>query len=191
MTPEQVADRVILDFRARGHRSYGERVTESQHALQAAHFAARDGQPETLVAACLLHDYGHLLHDLGEDVAERGVDADHESLGADALAAWFPPEVVEPVRLHVAAKRYLCAADRAYFDNLSDASRLSLQLQGGPMTESEARAFERHPHFPAALRLRRYDDLGKVPDMPTPDWDDFRQLLVRVARLRTGAPETP
>ncbi|MBX7166178.1 MAG: HD domain-containing protein [Pirellulales bacterium] len=181
-SPRAIVDRVFTAFRERGYRHYGESVTELEHALQAATFARRFGESEAVVAACLLHDYGHLLHDLGEDIAERGVDATHEELGARVLAEWFVPEVVEPTRLHVAAKRYLCWKDPRYRDGLSEASLRSLALQGGPMSEDEARRFERHAHFEAAVRVRRYDDMGKVAGMQTPDLEAFRATVEEFVR---------
>lgn len=177
LSVSEVVTAIIDTFRSQGHRAYGEEVTELQHALQCATLARQRGEDDRLVAACLLHDYGHLLHDLGEDVADRGVDARHEHVGANRLSAWFPPEVVEPIRLHAAAKRYLCWKEPGYFDALSDASRKSLALQGGPMSDAEALRFEAHPHFNRAIQLRRYDDLGKDPRMKTPDILDFGPLL--------------
>jgi len=174
---DQIIDQVFARFSAHGHRSYGESVTELEHALQSATFAQRDGRPADMVAACLLHDYGHLCHDLGEDIASQGVDAGHEALGAVALAHIFPRSVVEPVRLHVAAKRYLCTTDAAYLAGLSQSSALSFQLQGGPMDASERRAFEAEPFFADAVTLRRYDDLAKVPGMETPGLEAFRGIL--------------
>jgi phosphonate degradation associated HDIG domain protein len=182
MTARQIVDRVIRLFDERGDRHYGENVTERAHALQTAYFARESGEPAAIVAACLLHDYGHLLHKLGEDIADQGVDAHHEELGARALAAQFVPEVVEPIRLHVAAKRYLCWKDPSYHEALSESSRLSLKLQGGPMSAAEGDAFESHPHFEAALKLRRYDDMGKVADLRTPSFEDFRPLLESFVR---------
>lgn len=177
MSPKQVIDDVFQLFREKGHRQYGESITETQHALQCATFAQRAGEDPKIIAASLLHDYGHLCHDLGEDIADHGVDARHEAVGANRLARLFKPEVVEPVRLHVTAKRYLCWKEKSYLEDLSPASLQSLHLQGGPMTDEEAREFERHPHHDAAIRLRRYDDMGKVPDMKTPDFEEFRPLL--------------
>jgi phosphonate degradation associated HDIG domain protein len=173
-------DRIFAEFAAKGHRSYGENVTELQHALQSAHFAQQAGETETLVAACLLHDYGHLVHDMGEDIAERGIDAGHEHIGAALLETMFGPEISEPARLHVDAKRYLCWKEPNYFNDLSEASKLSLKLQGGPMTDGEARAFESNPHYDAAVRVRRYDDMGKVPDLKTAPLDAYRPLLERL-----------
>lgn len=173
----QIIDDIFKLFNERGHRQYGEDVTELQHALQCAMFAARAGEPDSVVAACLLHDYGHLLHNLGEDIAEQGLDAQHEELGSDHLALYFPPKIVTPIRLHVTAKRYLCWQQPDYFNGLSEASQLSLQLQGGAMMEEEANAFEQNPHSDAAIRLRRYDDAGKIKDLATPELEAYRSLL--------------
>lgn len=177
MTPKQIVDEIFNVFRERGHRMYGENVTETMHALQCATFAQRANETPQLIAACLLHDYGHLCHDLGEDIAEHGVDALHENIGANRLEKFFPPEVIEPVRLHVTAKRYLCFKEPNYLAGLSESSRCSLELQGGPMTAEEGMAFEQHLHYDAAVRLRRFDDLGKKVDMETPDFEAFRPML--------------
>lgn len=176
MNPKTLED-VLNTYREHGHLLYGESVTELQHALQCATFAQQAGEPPVVVAAALLHDYGHLCHQLGEDIAEQGVDARHEHIGASRLRGLFVDEIVDAGRLHVAAKRYLCWKEPAYFDELSDASRQSLRLQGGPMTDAEAQEFEREPHFELAVCVRRYDDMGKVPEMSTPALDSFRPLL--------------
>lgn len=179
----QIINEIFALFAERGQRQYGEDVTELEHALQCALFATQAGEPGQVVAACLLHDYGHLLHDLGEDVAERGVDASHEERGAAHLARNFPLEVVEPIRLHVAAKRFLCLRQPEYFDGLSAASQLSLQLQGGVMSDAEACDFEVLPHSAAAVQLRRYDDAGKIPYLVTPPLESYRSLLTTLVRL--------
>lgn len=176
MNPKTLED-VLSTYRDHGHRLYGESITELQHALQCATFAQKAGEPPVIVAAALLHDYGHLCHQLGESIAEHGVDARHEHIGANRLRGLFVDEIVDAGRLHVAAKRYLCWKEPSYFDELSAASRQSLRLQGGPMTDAEAREFEQEPHFEIAVRVRRYDDIGKVPGMSTPDLDSFRPLL--------------
>ena len=137
MNCHEIVSQIFALFHDRGHQQYGEDVTESQHALQCATFARQNGESPAIVAACLLHDYGHLVHDLGENIADQGVDAHHETLGANRLKKLFKPEVVEPVRLHVAAKRYLCWKEPGYYNGLSDASQRSLLLQGGPMTDNE------------------------------------------------------
>jgi phosphonate degradation associated HDIG domain protein len=177
MSNTQIIDEIFAAFRERGHRSYGEAVTQTEHMLQSATFAEQHGSHPLLIAAALLHDFGHLVHDLGEDVADHGIDAIHEQLGADYLAHYFVPAVTEPGRLHVAAKRYLCAVDPAYFATLSPASVQSLALQGGPMSDEEVHAFESSPHFADAVQLRRFDDLGKVPGMATPPLEHFRPYV--------------
>lgn len=170
-------EHVVATYLALGHRHYGEDVTELEHALQCATFAQAAGEPPEVVAAALLHDYGHLCHALGEDIAERGVDARHEDLGYALLHGTFTDGIADAARLHVAAKRYLCAKDPGYRVSLSEASARSLELQGGPMSADEAVAFESEPHFALAVRVRRYDDMGKVAGMFTPDLDAFLPLL--------------
>ena len=155
-------DLIHAAFARRGHEGYGEGVSQLDHALQCGAFAERDGAAPALVAAAFLHDIGHLLHDLPQDVADSGVDTRHESTGSAWLSQYFGPGVSEPVRLHVAAKRYLAAVEPGYFDQLSDASKLSLQLQGGPMVGAQIQAFEAEPFFSEAVRLRRWDEEGKI-----------------------------
>jgi [1-hydroxy-2-(trimethylamino)ethyl]phosphonate dioxygenase len=180
---DDAIDEIFATFRAHGAESYlGEPVTLRQHMLQTAVAAEEHGAPAELVAAALLHDYGHLIHHLPEDSAQHGVDTEHEEVGYRFLELHFPPEVVEPVRLHVAAKRYLCATDRSYLDVLSDASRLSLDLQGGPMSADEVAEFEANPHAAAAVQLRRWDDIGKDPDAETPELERYRAVLEAVSR---------
>ena len=129
------------------------------------------------MVAALLHDIGHLLHDLPEQVADLGIDSHHESLGQAWLARYFGPEITAPVRLHVAAKRYLCATDPAYLGLLSPASIQSLALQGGPFTLAEAQEFEQRPFAREAVRLRRWDDLAKIPGMAVPGLDRYRAMI--------------
>lgn len=165
-------------FARRGREMYaGEPVTQTEHALQTAWQAEDNGARPALVAAALLHDVGHLLHDLRDDCADEGIDDRHEALGAEWLARHFGPDVVEPVRLHVAAKRYRCAVDPDYQQRLSDASRLSLTLQGGPFNESQARHFEDHPYFQDAVRLRLWDEAAKIPDLETPPLEHFLEVV--------------
>jgi phosphonate degradation associated HDIG domain protein len=175
-----VIGEIFRRFASYGAEAYlGEPVTLSAHMLQTAAAAEREAAGDELVAAGLLHDFGHLIA-ADDSAADRGVDTEHEELSWDFLSAHFPPEVVEPVRLHVAAKRYLCAVDPAYLDVLSAASRLSLDLQGGPMSAEEVAAFETSPHAERACRLRRFDDEAKDPGASTPPLDHYRPVLERV-----------
>jgi phosphonate degradation associated HDIG domain protein len=167
----------------RGQGAYGlHDVTQREHALQAAWLAEQEGAGDALVAAALLHDLGHLLHDLGENPAAEGVDDRHEELGEAWLAAHFGPEVTGPVRLHVAAKRYLCAVEPGYVAKLAPDSVLSLALQGGPMSPGEVLAFAALPQHAAAIRLRRWDDQAKVRDLATPPVAHFLPAVARCLR---------
>jgi phosphonate degradation associated HDIG domain protein len=183
---DQSAGRVveeILDLYARkGGASYGEGVSMTEHALQAALLAEQEGQGAPLIVAALLHDIGHLLHDLPEDIADRGIDSQHESLASAWLSQRFPAEVSEPVRLHVAAKRFLCANVAGYFAALSPASVQSLELQGGQMNAAESEAFKAEPFIGPALRLRRWDDQAKVAGLKTPDFAHYKPAIAAALR---------
>jgi phosphonate degradation associated HDIG domain protein len=184
-------DFVVRLFKERGDAAYlGEPVSQTEHALQTAWAAEQAGAGAAVVTAALLHDVGHLLHALPEDCALAGIDDAHEERGARWLARRFGPEVAEPVRLHVAAKRFLCATDPTYAARLSEASRRSLRLQGGPFTPDEAARFRAHPHAEAAVVLRRLDEQAKVPGLPTPGLDHFRPFL-EAARAARRDPDSP
>lgn len=179
---ENALDEIRAAFAKRGHEGYGEGVSQLEHALQCAVFAERDGASGPLIVATLLHDIGHMLHDLPEDIADAGIDTQHESLGSAWLSQHFGPEVSEPVRLHVAAKRYLSASEAGYFDVLSDASKLSLKLQGGPMDPEEQAKFGSERFFAEAVALRRWDDEGKILGLQTPDLAYFEPMIRRALR---------
>jgi gamma-butyrobetaine dioxygenase len=180
-----VIDRIFEVFTTAGQAAYfGEDVTELEHALQAAHLAEQAGADDALVSAALLHDLGHLLHGLPEDIAARGIDGRHEDAGAAWLGRHFGPAVVDPVRLHVAAKRYLCATEPGYLDALSPSSRLSLKLQGGPFNPAEVRAFEAEPWHRSAVAVRRWDDAAKVPGLAVPGLGHYRPRLEAVLAQR-------
>ena len=163
-------------FAAHGAKSYGEGVTMLEHALQAAALAEAEGAEDSLVVAALLHDIGHFLQPADDDFGYHK----HDRSGGDWLARRFGPAVSEPVRLHVAAKRYLCAVEPDYVGRLSAASVHSLTKQGGPMSPAEAAAFATLPHAAAAARLRRWDDGGKRDGMAVPDLWHYR---ARIAKL--------
>jgi phosphonate degradation associated HDIG domain protein len=182
-----IVDEICDLFATRGHAAYiGEPVSQLEHALQAAWHAERAGASDALVVAALLHDVGHLITKLPEDCAEHGIDDRHEALGQAWLRRHCGPEVTEPVRLHVAAKRYLCATDAGYRDQLSPASRQSLALQGGPFTPDEAADFERSSHYRDAVELRRWDDLAKVPGLEVPGLEHYRPRLERAFAPSAG-----
>lgn len=182
-----IVDEIFELFAAKGSAAYfGEQVSQSEHALQAAYLAESEGAAGSLIAAALLHDIGHLVHGLPELVADQGLDARHEDAGHIWLGRHFGPEVTEPVRLHVAAKRYLCRVDPDYLSRLSAASIQSLELQGGPFDDVEAQQFEKSPYHHDATRLRRWDDAAKVPGLTVPDFEHYRGAIQTSLRRNAG-----
>ena len=176
--PGDLVDAVIGMFEIGRRRRYAlDNLSYTEHAMQAALVAEDQGLPQSLVVAALVHDIGHFLEPWPRDIAHLGTDHRHEELGSAWLARGYGPEVTEPVRLHVAAKRYLCAVDEAYLSNLSPSSLRSLELQGGPMGRGEAEHFEREAYFEEALRLRRVDEVARQPGIALPDLQEFRGLL--------------
>lgn len=173
-----ISDRLIDMLTRQGGAMYGnEAVTQLAHALQCAWLAERSGAPDTTIAACLLHDVGHMVLNDDAEAAEEGIDLQHERIGADHLAQWFGPAVTQPVALHVAAKRYLCTTEPTYFSTLSPASVTSLRVQGGQFSTREAEHFAAQPFVDEAIRLRRWDDHAKRADAETPPISHFRPFL--------------
>jgi gamma-butyrobetaine dioxygenase len=188
MSDDVIARLFAVLERNRGLR-YGERdVGMVDHMLQTAALAEAAGAPDALVAAALFHDIGHFGTDIPDGdpdarhtvMLEQRVDRAHEEAGARLLGTCFGPEVTEPVRLHVAAKRYLSALDDGYAATLAPAARHTLALQGGPFTEEERRAFDALPGAADAIALRRFDDGAVVPGIETPTLVHYRPLLERL-----------
>jgi len=180
-----VADEIFSIFNSRGSTAYfGESVSVTEHCLQAAHWAQLEKSPDSLIVAALLHDIGHLVMDCPDDIADWDTDAFHERVGGEWLASRFGPEVSEPVRLHVPAKRYLCATRPSYLAKLSPASVLTLKLQGGVMSAGEVATFEAEPFFKDAVCIREWDDRGKVAGSSTPDLTSYRAVIEHCQRRR-------
>ena len=176
-------------FARRGSEEYlGEQVTIAEHMLQGAQLAEDAGAPDEVVAAALLHDVGHFTHEFPADAANQGIDSKHEEAGARVIEAYFPTIVVDCVRYHVDAKRYLCATNPKYYDRLSEASIHSLNLQGGPMDDAEAAAFAENPNLKDILRVRVWDEEGKIPGKVTPDFAHYAPLLQRVVDRHLAGP---
>ncbi len=176
-----IVDFIADIFKRRGADSYlGEQVTMSQHMLQTALCAEQAGADDETIAAALLHDIGHYTNEFPEDALEQGIDNHHDAAGARVLQPFFPAEVTEPVRLHVATKRYLCAVDPTYFNRLSAASVHSLNLQGGPMDETETAEFAKNPYLDLAIRVRKWDEDAKVENLATPSFEHYAPILQRV-----------
>jgi phosphonate degradation associated HDIG domain protein len=181
-------DEIAQLFAAKGDRMYtGEPVTQLEHALQAAHLAEQAGAGEPLVLAAFLHDLGHLINDQGETPTLRGVDDRHEYVALPFLRDLYDDAVLQPIRLHVEAKRYLCArgdgrlSGAEYWVALSADSKRSLELQGGIFGEAEAAAFLAQPFAADAVKLRLWDDLAKTAGAATPPLERYLALAARLA----------
>lgn len=178
MSGKSVFDEIAALFTAYGGETYGEGVTIAEHSLQTAALARANGAEEALCVAALLHDVGHFL----EERDDRFGYHKHDRAGGEWLATRFPAAVSEPVRMHVAAKRYLCATEPAYAAILSEPSLHSLGKQGGAMSAEEAAAFAGRSFARDAVRLRRWDDRGKVTGIEVPVLETYRSAIDRLAR---------
>jgi gamma-butyrobetaine dioxygenase len=178
-------DRLFMILRQQGQADYGETaVSQYEHALQCAVAAERAGASPMLIASALLHDIGHLTNAADRDATRRGEDAGHERIGAALLAQWFGDKVAAPVRLHVAAKRYLTAVEPGYRERLSASSEMSLMVQGGPFDAEATQRFIALPLAADAVRLRRWDEGAKLAGAPIPDLEHFRPFLERCLQRR-------
>ncbi len=172
-------------LRTKGQDQYGgEAVTQLEHALQCAYLAEKAQETEETITAALLHDLGHLLSaGKGSDLMAPAANGDdlHQYIALPFLRTILPDTVLEPIKLHVDAKRYLCAVDKGYWSTLSEASKKSLELQGGVFSDEQAANFETYRYGQEAARLRRYDDLAKTPGVVTPDLEHYLAILKRVS----------
>ncbi len=174
-----IVDSIVEIFRSRGGERYGvEEVSQLEHAIQTALLAQQNGAPSSQVAAALLHDVGHLLSESAlPGTEDENYDDHHEARGYAWLLEHFGPAIADPVRLHVAAKRYLCTVEPSYANQLSPTSLKSFYDQGDFMSDQERAEFEREPFFEQAVQLRRWDDLAKSPDLQLPPVESFEGLL--------------
>ena len=156
---------------------YGnEDVTQLEHALQCAELTEKNNFTKEIITAALLHDIGHLIYD-DEDPIHEGKDGHHENLGADYLSQYFDEIVTLPIRAHVDSKRYLSAVEKEYYELLSEASKKSLEVQGGPFTKEQADVFIKKPFMEQAVEIRRFDDQAKILNKKTPDLLHFKQYV--------------
>lgn len=179
---------ILFEFMARhGQSTYDESVTQLEHALQAATLARQSGAEAELVVGALLHDIGHFLTEETDGDFQQE-DWEHERIGAEQLRPFVGDAVLEAIRLHVPAKRYLCTVDDDYYRGLSPASQRSYQLQGGQMSDDERAAFEAIPHYQAAVQVRRWDDGAKVSGLQTPGLEDFREEVESCLLMASPSP---
>ena len=175
---DSIVDYIEDVFRRRGAESYlGEQVTMAQHMLQTAQCAEQAGADNSQIVAALLHDIGHYKNEIPETSLAKGINNFHEEAGANFLEDFFPLPVVEPIRQHVAAKRYLCAVKSDYLERLSPASVHTLNLQGGPMNKEEVIEFEKNDYLEQCIQLRYWDEEGKDPEREHPPFSYYRALI--------------
>ena len=179
---------ICMLFARKGGRLYeGEPVTQLEHALQSASRAEAAGASPALICAALLHDVGHMLNDHGETPTLRGIDDLHQYAALPFLRDTFGDDVLEPIKLHVDAKRYLCATRAGYREALSADSKRSLALQGGVYSGAQAAAFIAKPYAADAVNVRLWDDLAKIAGAPTPPLAHYVTVL-EAAQRRAASP---
>ena len=171
-----IIENIITSFKKNNNLYVGEKVTISEHMIQTAMLAEENNCSKSIICACLLHDYGHFIIDDPDSLVEKSLDGKHEFLAYEFLKKYFVQAVTEPIKLHVEAKRYLCR-NKNYYENLSDASKTSLNLQGGIMDNEEAKKFSSLKYFRDAIKVREYDDSGKIPNIEMKKINDYQELI--------------
>ena len=181
---------LLSDLFYRGQAvAYGKgEVSMCGHMLQTAELAAEAGAAPPLLVACLLHDIGHFGTDYPlsfnyeshSHMQKASQDLHHEEAGASMLTPFFEPDVTEPIRLHVAAKRYLCATDPEYAVQLSATTYHTLGLQGGVMNDEKVEAFLGLPYSSDAVQLRRWDDAAMTANRSVPGLEHYMDLLEKL-----------
>jgi predicted HD phosphohydrolase len=171
-----IVDKIINKYQNNNSLYIGEKVTMTEHMVQTAMLAEQNHSTESLICACLLHDFGHLIIENPDQLVSKSIDGKHENIGFNFLKNYFKPEVVEPIKLHVQAKRYLCR-NKSYWNNLSKASKISLKLQGDIMTDDETKKFVSLKFHDDAIMLRKYDDDGKKINIKIKKIEEYRNLI--------------
>ena len=172
-----IVDKIINKYQNNNSLYIGVKVTITEHMVQTAMLAEENNSTESLVCACLLHDFGHFIIQDPDYLVTKSIDGKHENVAFNFLKNYFKPEVFEPIKLHVQAKRYLCRS-KSYWNILSEASKTSLKLQGGIMSDDEAKKFVSLKFHDDAILLRKYDDDGKIPNIKTKKIEDYRDLII-------------
>ena len=172
----QIVDKIISNFTKNKSLYIGEKVTMSEHMIQTAMLAEKEKCDDNLICSSLLHDYGHFILENPDELVELDMDGQHENIGYEYLKTFFKKEIVEPIKYHVLAKRYL-AKDKKYFDLLSEASKTSLKLQGGILNQEESIKFESQEFFKPSILLRKFDEAAKRTNLKMKSIHDYQKLL--------------
>ena len=171
-----IIEKIISNFKNNKSLYIGENVTISEHMIQSAMIAEKSKSKDFLICSCLLHDYGHFILDDPDELVRKNQDGKHEDIGYEYLKKFFKREIVEPIKHHVMAKRYL-ARDKKYFNKLSNASIISLELQGGLLNRKEAKLFEKEEFFKEAIKVRKFDEAAKKVGLKIKDIIQYKDLL--------------
>ena len=171
-----IVEKIISNFINNKSLYIGEKITISEHMIQSAMLAEQAKSKDELVCSCLLHDYGHFIIEDPVGLVKNDKDGNHESIGYEYLKKFFKKEIVEPIKYHVLAKRYL-SRNKKYYNHLSDASRISLKLQGGILNKKESDEFKKVPYFKNAIKLRKFDELAKKTNIKMKPINDYKDLL--------------
>ena len=172
----KVIDKIIANFINNKSLYIGEKVTISEHMIQSAMIAEKAKSSGSLVCACLLHDYGHFILEDPDELVRKKLDGKHEDIGYEYLKKFFKEDIVKPIKYHVLAKRYL-ARNRKYFNSLSDASKISLKLQGGMLNAKESKEFEKKDFFKHSIKLRKFDEVAKRTNIKMKSIIEYKNLL--------------
>ena len=172
----KVIDKIIANFINNKSLYLGEKVTISEHMLQSAMIAEKAKSSGSLICACLLHDYGHFILEDPDELVRKKLDGKHEDIGYEYLKKFFKEDIVKPIKYHVLAKRYL-ARNKKYFNSLSDASKISLKLQGGVLNAKESKEFEKKDFFKHSIKLRKFDEVAKRTDIKMKSIVEYKDLL--------------
>ena len=171
-----IIDKIISNFINNKSLYIGEKVTISEHMIQTAMIAEKAKSSNNLICSCLLHDYGHFILEDPDKLVRKKIDGKHEDIGYEYLKKFFKKDVVEPIKYHVLAKRYL-AKEKKYFNSLSEASKISLKLQGGVLNKKESKEFEKKDFFKQTIKLRKFDEVAKRTDMKMKSIIEYKNLL--------------
>jgi len=171
-----IIEKIISNFKNNKSLYIGENVTIAEHMIQSAMVAEKTKSKDNLICSCLLHDYGHFIVDDPDELVKNNQDGKHEDIGYEYLKKFFKKDIVEPIKHHVLAKRYL-ARDKKYYNRLSGASKVSLKLQGGVLNNKEAKIFEKDEFFKDSIKLRKFDEAAKKIGVNIKDISEYKNLL--------------
>ena len=172
-----IIDQITSNFLNNKSLYIGEKVTMSEHMIQTAMIAEEENSSTNLICSSLLHDYGHFILENPDDLIKKNKDGKHEEIGYEFLKKYFPNDVLGPIKYHVKAKRYL-ARDKKYYNLLSEASKISLEMQGGSMSNEESKKFETNEFFENSIKLRKFDEIAKKAGLKIKSINEYKNLLI-------------